>query len=50
MIRVENLNMQLKAGGHIVSILKGLNFDIPQKQMVVIIGTSGSGKSTLLGL
>ena len=31
MIRVENLNMQLKAGGHIVSILKGLNFDIPQK-------------------
>ena len=50
MIRVENLNMQLKAGGHIVSILKGLNFDIPQKQMVAIIGPSGSGKSTLLGL
>ena len=50
MIRVQNLNMQLKAGGHIVSILKGLNFDIPQKQMVAIIGPSGSGKSTLLGL
>ncbi len=50
MIRVENLNMQLKAGGHIVSILKGLNFDIPQKQMVAINGPSGCGKSTLLGL
>ena len=42
--------MQLKAGGHIVSILKGLNFDIPQKQMVAINGPSGCGKSTLLGL
>ena len=50
MIRVENLNMQLKAGGHIVSILKGLNFNIPQKQMVAINGPSGCGKSTLLGL
>ena len=50
MIRVQNLNMQLKAGGHIVSILKGLNFDIPQKQMVAINGPSGCGKSTLLGL
>ena len=50
MIRVENLNMQLKAGGYIVSILKGLNFDIPQKQIVAINGPSGCGKSTLLGL
>jgi putative ABC transport system ATP-binding protein len=50
MISVKNLNMQLKAGNHVVSILKGLNFDIPQKQMVAIVGPSGSGKSTLLGL
>jgi len=50
MIRVENLNMQLRAGGHVVSILKGLTFEVPQKQMVAIIGPSGSGKSTLLGL
>ena len=50
MIRVENLNMQLRAGGHVVSILKGLTFEVPQKQMVGIVGPSGSGKSTLLGL
>jgi putative ABC transport system ATP-binding protein len=50
MIRVENLNMQLRAGGHVVSILKGLTFEVPQKQIVAIVGPSGSGKSTLLGL
>ena len=50
MIRVENLTMQLRGGGHVVSILKGLNFEVPRKQMVSIVGPSGSGKSTLLGL
>ncbi len=33
-----------------VSILKGLSFEVPRKQMVTIVGPSGSGKSTLLGL
>lgn len=50
MIRVENLTMQLRGGGHVVSILKGLNVEVPRKQMVSIVGPSGSGKSTLLGL
>ena len=50
MIRVENLTMQLRGGGHVVSILKGLNFEVLRKQMVSIVGPSGSGKSTLLGL
>ena len=50
MIRVENLTMQLRGGGHVVSILKGLSFEVPRKQMVSIVGPSGSGKSTLLGL
>ena len=50
MIRVENLTIQLRGGGHVVSILKGLNFEVPRKQMVSIVGPSGSGKSTLLGL
>ena len=50
MIHVENLTMQLRGGGHVVSILKGLNFEVPHKQMVAIVGPSGSGKSTLLGL
>lgn len=50
MIRVQNLTMQLRGGGHVVSILKGLSFEVPRKQMVSIVGPSGSGKSTLLGL
>ncbi len=50
MICVDQLTMQLQAGGHVVSILKGLTFEVPQKQMVAIVGPSGSGKSTLLGL
>ena len=33
-----------------VSILKDINFEVPKKQMVAVVGPSGSGKSTLLGL
>jgi len=50
MISVEHLSMQLEAGDHTVSILKDITFQIPQKQIVAIVGPSGSGKSTLLGL
>ena len=50
MIVVEHLVMQLQAGSHVVTILDDLTFEIPQKQIVAIVGPSGSGKSTLLGL
>ena len=40
MIRVDQLTMQLQAGGHVVSILKGLTFEVPQKQMVIAIEVS----------
>ena len=50
MISVEHLSMQLEAGDHTVSILHDITFQIPQKQIVAIVGPSGSGKSTLLGL
>jgi putative ABC transport system ATP-binding protein len=50
MIEVKNLSMRLSAGGHPVTILDDLTIEIPEKQMVAIVGPSGSGKSTLLGL
>ncbi|NKB80602.1 MAG: ATP-binding cassette domain-containing protein [Nitrospirales bacterium] len=50
MIAVHNLHMQLNAGHHTVTILSGISFEIPNKQVTAIIGPSGSGKSTLLGL
>ncbi len=50
MIRVANLTMQLRGGGHVVSILKGVSFAVPSGQLVSVVGPSGSGKSTLLGL
>ena len=50
MIVVRNLVMRLTAGGHAVTILDDITAEIPEKQMVAIVGPSGSGKSTLLGL
>ena len=42
--------MNLAAGGRPVPILDNISLEIPDKQMIAIVGPSGSGKSTLLGL
>jgi len=50
MIRVSNLTMRLPSAGRMVTILDGINLEIPEKQFLAVVGPSGSGKTTLLGL
>jgi len=49
-IRVSNLSMRLTSGGRSVTILDGIDLEVPEKQFLAVVGPSGSGKSTLLGL
>lgn len=49
-IDVKNLRKTFFQGKLSVPILQGLSFQIPEKQMVTLMGPSGSGKSTLLNI
>ena len=44
MIKVENLHKSFKG----TEVLKGINLEISQSEVVAILGSSGTGKSTLL--
>lgn len=50
MIEISKLTMRLSSSGVPLTILDGIDLQIPDKQFVAIVGPSGSGKSTLLGL
>ncbi|WP_430812164.1 MULTISPECIES: ABC transporter ATP-binding protein [unclassified Carboxylicivirga] len=49
-IRVNELHKSYITGSNALHVLKGLNIDIHEGEMVSIMGSSGSGKSTLLNI
>jgi|TARA_B110000091_G_scaffold206527_1_gene243436 putative ABC transport system ATP-binding protein len=50
MIEIKDLHKSYKMGSNSLHVLKGLNFEVSQGEMVAIMGSSGSGKSTLLNI
>lgn len=49
-LAVRDLKKEIPLGREVISILKGLTFDLYRGEMVALMGPSGSGKSTLLGI
>jgi len=50
MLVARNLTKEFDSGTHRLTVLRDVNFTIPQGALVAIVGPSGSGKTTLLGL
>lgn len=49
-LKIVNLRKAYHQGDQKIEVLKGLEVDVPNGQMISILGQSGSGKSTLLTL
>ncbi|OIV41857.1 ABC transporter ATP-binding protein [Flavobacterium johnsoniae] len=50
MIEIKDLHKSYKMGSSELHVLKGINFNIAEGELVAIMGSSGSGKSTLLNI
>ena len=50
MIEIKNLYKSYKMGNSSLQVLKGINIEIGEGELVAIMGSSGSGKSTLLNI
>jgi len=50
MIKIKDLHKSYQMGKNSLHVLKGINFEVSEGEMVAIMGSSGSGKSTLLNI
>lgn len=50
MIQINNLHKSYKTGNTELHVLKGINFEVKEGELIAIMGSSGSGKSTLLNI
>ncbi len=50
MIEIKDLHKSYRTGGSSLHVLKGINFNVAEGELVSIMGSSGSGKSTLLNI
>ncbi|MUP44500.1 ABC transporter ATP-binding protein [Gramella sp. BOM4] len=50
MIKISNLHKSYRMGANSLHVLKGIDFNVEEGELVSIMGSSGSGKSTLLNI
>lgn len=50
MIQIKDLHKSYHMGSNSLHVLKGINFNVNEGELVSIMGSSGSGKSTLLNI
>lgn len=50
MISINDLHKSYKIGKNLLHVLKGINLEVEEGELVAIMGSSGSGKSTLLNI